>query len=68
MPFYTVFGFYNDGGQRYVEHLSADDPEMVIQRVVDRLPDQSISIVAIVAGEHEDLMEGEYIEDTADRR
>ena len=63
---FTVFGFYTDSGQRFVDHLSGDDPATVIQRVADRIPAHSISIVAIIAGEHNDLMEVDYLEDTDD--
>lgn len=68
MPRYTVFGFYTETGLQYSDCLAADDPEQLIQRVTDRIPDQSISIVAIIEGEHSNLLGGDYIDDTDNYR
>lgn len=64
---YTAFGFYTDNGLKYTSQQEQDSPESVIQRIKDLYPDESITIVAIVAGHHSDVSgDGEYIEDTDD--
>lgn len=63
---YTVFAFYTDTGLRYSRTVEAESVEEAIQEVADLYPDESFSIVAVVAGEHKDLMDGDYIEDTDD--
>lgn len=63
---YTAFGFYTDTGLRYVSHQENDSPEACIQRIRDLYPDESITIVAVIAGTHEDELNREYIEDTDD--
>ena len=66
MNHYTVFGFYTDSGLRYSHNAEAESVEEAIQQVAELYPDESMSIVAVVAGTQQDLMEGEYIEDTDD--
>lgn len=66
MNHYTVFGFYTDTGLKYASDVEAESVEEAIQMTAGLYPDESISIVAVVAGTHADLMEGDYIEDTDD--
>lgn len=63
---YTVFGFYTDSGLKYASDIEAESVEEAIQMTAGLYPDESLSIVAVVAGTQQDLMEGEYIEDTDD--
>jgi hypothetical protein len=65
---YTVIGHY-DNGLRYVGHHSeCESVSAAIQRVADVYPDETVCIVSVLAGEHKDLMEGDYVEDTEDWR
>lgn len=66
---YTVIGYYDDTGLRYVGHHSeCESASAAIQRVADVYPDENICIVSVLAGEHKDLQEGDYVEDTDDWR
>ena len=63
---YTVIGFYTDTGLRYVGHTEAEDVPEAIGHTIAMCDDESISIVAVIAGHHNDLMEGDYLEDSDD--
>jgi hypothetical protein len=64
---YTVIGFYTDSGLRCIEHVQAASWLAAIRTVADAAADQSISIAAVIAGTHTDLMEcGAYLEDTSE--
>ncbi len=66
---YTVIGYYDDTGLRYVGHHSeCESAAAAIQRVADVYPDENICIVSVLAGEHKDLQDGDYVEDTDDWR
>jgi hypothetical protein len=66
---YTVIGYYDDTGLRYVGHHSeCESASAAIQRVAEVYPDENICVVAVLAGEHKDLQEGDYVEDTDDWR
>jgi hypothetical protein len=66
---YTVIGYYDDTGLRYVGHHSeCESASAAIQRVADVYPDENICITAVLAGELKDLMGGDYMEDTNDWR
>lgn len=66
---YTVIGYYDATGLRYVGHHSeCESASAAIQRVADVYPDENICVVAVLAGEHKDLQEGDYVEDTDDWR
>lgn len=66
---FTVIGFYDDSGLRYVGHHSdCESAEDAIQRVADIYPDENICVAAVLAGELKDLMSGDYLEDTEDLR
>ena len=64
MTKYTVIGHY-DSGLRYVEHLEADTPTEAIQQLADLYPDESINVAAVIEGHHMDMMDGDYLDDTA---
>lgn len=67
MNHYTVIGHYTDSGLRYVGHVQAESWSDAIRTVANESADQSISIAAVIAGAHKDLMEcGDYLEDTFD--
>ncbi len=66
MTQYTAFGFYSDTGLKYASQQGQDSPEACIQRIKDLYPDESITIVCVIEGEHQDCLDGEYIEDTSD--
>jgi len=66
MNHYTVIGFYSDTGLRYVGHTESESVEEAILLTAGLYEDESISIVAVIAGTQLDLMEGDYIEDTDD--
>lgn len=63
---FTVIGFYDDSGLRFVCHRQAVSPAAAIGLVAETYPDDNISVCAVIAGEHKDLMEGDYLEDTED--
>jgi len=63
---YTVIGFYDDTGLRFVCHREAESAAAAIGQVAESYPDDNISVCAVIAGEHNDLMEGDYLEDTDD--
>lgn len=63
---YTVVGFYDDTGLRFVCHREAESAAAAIGQVAETYPDDNISVCAVIAGEHKDLMEGDYLEDTDD--
>jgi hypothetical protein len=63
---YTVIGFYDDTGLRFVSHREAESAAAAIGQVAETYPDDNISVCAVIAGEHNDLMEGDYLEDTDD--
>lgn len=66
---YTVIGYYDDTGLRYVGHHSeCESASAAIQRVAEVYLDENICVVAVLAGEHKDLQEGDYVEDTDDWR
>ena len=68
MKLYTVFGFYTETGLQYSDQLHAEEPQDLLRRITDRIPDQSISVVAIVEGEQTNLLDGDYIDDTDNYR
>lgn len=63
---YTAFCFYTDTGIKLLSHQGAESAEAVIQRLRDMHPNESITIVGVIEGEHRDCLDGEYIEDTDD--
>lgn len=66
MTRYTIFGFYSDNGLLFSGVYDAVSPDAAIQLLADLHPDQSISITAVVRGEHHSEMEGDYLSDTDD--
>lgn len=66
---FTVIGYYSDTGLRYVgHHGECENAAAAIKRVSEFYSDENITIVAIIPGEHNDVMEGDYCEDTEDYR
>ncbi len=63
---YTVIGFYDDSGLRFVCHREAESAAAAIGLVAESYPDDNISVCAVIAGEHNDVMQGDYLEDTDD--
>ena len=63
---YTVIGFYDDTGLRFVCHREAESAAAAIGQVAETYPDDNISVCAVIAGEHNDVMQGDYLEDTDD--
>ena len=66
---FTVVGYYSDTGLRYVgHHAECESAFDAVQRVADLYNDLNITVVAVIPGEHNDVMEGDYCEDTEDYR
>lgn len=58
---FTVFGFYDDTGLRYVEQVEATDVDHAI-RIAAADAGSELMIVAVTPGHHQDLLVGDYIE------
>lgn len=63
---FTVCGYYDDTGHRYVGHHAAETVAAAIEQCASVHSEENICVVAVIAGEHKDLMEGDYVEDTED--
>ncbi len=65
MQLFTVVGYYSDTGLRYVgHHAECESALAAIERVANLYSDTNISVVAVIPGEHNDVMDGDYCEDT----
>ncbi len=62
---FTVIGMY-DNGQRYADHFLAESPDDAAMLCAKQLVGGNLAIVAIIAGRHMDLLEGDYVHDTDD--
>jgi len=61
-----VIGHYKDTGLLYCSiNLHAETPDAAAALVAELYPDEDIAISAVIAGEHESVLEGEYLLDTS---
>lgn len=66
---YTVIGFYADTGLRFLTYVTAESVEDVLLKLLETYEyESSLTITAVIVGEHKDVLGGEYVEDMDDLR
>jgi len=66
---YTVVGFYADTGLRFLTYVTAESVEDVLPKLMETYEyESSLTVTAVIVGQHKDVLEGEYVEDMDDLR
>lgn len=66
---YTVVGFYADTGLRFLTYVTAESVEDVLPKLLETYEyESSLTVTAVIVGQHKDVLEGEYVEDMDDLR
>lgn len=63
---FTVIGYYESDGQKYLGHIEATSGEHSLQIVSALHPDQNIMVCAVIEGRHVDTIISEYVDDLSE--